>query len=342
MTAQRRTIMSTPVASRMRTVLFVAIFAAGSIALPLTARASTLPPTLTGEFLSALVGSVPASVDIVADCNPTGTSTVAWSATGQAFGPYAGTFVETGSATVGAQDGSAGYVNGIALTSQLSIDVFFSIDSPTGQVIGSKHLTTTTAFKQGACRDLDHFLLPDGSTTVTGTFRRIVGQYGSYDAIIVANDAAYVDSGAADVFLEHFAGTGMAEIDSVQESFNSALSGVTPASGGRATGGGRVGDVTFGFTALSDKSGPKGRCAIVDASADVMVKCTDVALVAVVGNKATVTGHALFNDVAVTYRMVVIDVAESGAGADSWSISLSNGYTAGGTLTEGNVQVSAR
>lgn len=335
--------MPTSFASRTCVLLSATIIAAGCLAFPAVVGAATPPPTMTGEFLSALVGSVPgASVDIVADCNPAGTSTIAWSASGQAFGPYAGTFVETGTATVGVQDGSAGYVNGIALASQLSIDVFYSIDSPTGQVIGSKRLTTTTALKQGACRDLDHFLLPDGTTTATGTYRRLVGQYGSYDAIIVANDAAYLDSGDADVFLEHFAGTGMAQIDSVQESFRSALLAVAPASGGRATGGGRVGDVTFGFTALSDKSGPKGRCAVVDASADVMVKCTDVALVAVAGNKATVTGHAQFNNVAVGYRMVVVDAAESGAGADTWSISLSNGYVAGGTLTEGNVQVSAR
>jgi hypothetical protein len=40
--------------------------------------------------------------------------------------------------------------------------------------------------------------------------------------------------------------------------------------------------------------------------------------------------------------MTVTDAAESGAGADSWSISLSNGYSAGGTLSEGNVQVSAK
>jgi hypothetical protein len=338
--------MATSFASRSRALRCAAVIVAGALALPVVAGATTLPPTLTGEFLSALVGSVPgASVDIVATCNPAGTSTVAWSASGQAFAPfapYSGTFVETGTATVGVQDGSAGYVNGIALTSQLSIDVFFSIDSPTGQVIGSKRLTTSTALKQGACRDLDNFLLPDGTTTVTGTYRRLVGQYGSYDAIIVANDAAYLDSGSADVFLEHFAGTGMAQIDSVQESFVSALSAVVPASGGRATGGGRVGDVTFGFNALSDKSGPKGRCAVVDASADVMLKCTDVAAVTVAGNKATVIGHAQFNNAAVGYRMVVVDAAESGAGADTWSISLSNGYVAGGTLTEGNVQVSAR
>lgn len=40
--------------------------------------------------------------------------------------------------------------------------------------------------------------------------------------------------------------------------------------------------------------------------------------------------------------MTVVDAAESGAGADTWSISLSNGWAAGGSLTEGNVQVSAK
>ncbi len=37
--------------------------------------------------------------------------------------------------------------------------------------------------------------------------------------------------------------------------------------------------------------------------------------------------------------MDVLDVDESGGGSDSWTISLANGYTNGGVLSEGNVQV---
>lgn len=315
---------------------------------PAAANADPLPPpTLSGAFLTALVGSVPgASVGIVADCDPAGVSTISWSASGEStaqFGsaPYPGTFVETGTATIGVQDGGPGYVNGIPLGVPLTIDVYFSIDSPVGQVIGSKRLTATTAFKQGACRDLQDYVLADGSTA-TGTYRRVVGQYGSYDALIVTATGLYTDRGDADVFLDHYAGTRIQEVDSVQESFRSALSAPVSASGGRATGGGRVGDVTFGFTAMNDKSGSKGRCAVVHPAADVMVKCLDVTAIAVSGNHATVLGNATINDVAVRYWIDVADVTESGGGSDSWSISLSNGWSAGGVLDDGNVQVAAK
>lgn len=319
---------------------------AAAIGIPVVVGA-TPPPTLSGEFLSALPAFNPsATVEIVADCDPDGTSTISWSASGEAtalFGtaPYPGTFVETGMATIGVQDGGPGFVNGIALGLPISVEVFFAIDSPVGQVIGTKRLTGTTTFRQGACRDLEGFVLPDGSIA-TGTYRRVAVQWGAYEALIITDTGAYLDSGDADTFLEHYAGTTMAEIDSVQESFRSGLSAVVPAPGGRATGGGRVGDASFGFTAQSDKSGPKGRCALVDAPAEVTIKCLDVGIIGVIGSKATITGNALFNDVAVRYRIVTVDADESGAGVDSWSISLSNGYATGGTLTEGNIQVAAK
>ena len=317
-------------------ILGAALILAAS--LPGVVVAATPPPTLTGEFLSAFPAFIPTStVDIVASCDPAGTSTISWSVSGDAFGPYPGTFVETGTATVGPHTAPA-FVNGLQLGPLLTVEAFFAIDSPTGQVIGSKRLTSQTSSDLGACYDLQGYVLPDDSIA-SGTFRRVSASSMSYEALIIAGDAAYLDSGATGVGLEHFAGTGMAEIDSVQEAFTSTQSAVVQASGGRATGGGRVGEVTFGFTAATDKSGPKGRCAVVDATGDVMVKCLDVGVIAVVGNRATITGNALYNGLAVRYRVDVVDAAESGANADRWSIRLSNGYTTGGLLTEGNVQV---
>jgi len=331
--------MSTSVSQRRGGILGATIVLAASLGLPGAVVAADPPPTLTGAFLSAFPEFIPTStVDIVASCDPDGTSTITWSVSGDAFGPYAGTFVETGTATLGPQTAPA-FVNGLQLGYLLTVDAFFAIDSPTGQVTGSKRLTVTGSLGDlGGCYDLQDFILPDGSTA-SGTFRRVSASSMSYEALIIAGDAAYLDSGTTGVGLEHFAGTGMAEIDSVQEAFTSTQSEVVQALGGRATGGGRIGEVTFGFTAASDKSGPTGRCAVVDATGDVMVKCLDVDIVAVVGNRATITGTALFNDLAVGYRMDVIDADESGANADSWSIRLSNGYATGGLLTEGNVQL---
>lgn len=329
-------VMKTSVSKRLGGSLVATLILAST--LPGVVAAASPPPTLTGEFLSAFAQVIPTStVDIVATCDPSGTSTISWSVSGDASGPYVGTFVETGSATVGPQTAPA-YVNGMQLGYLVSVEAFFAIDSPTGQVIGSKRLTTATTSDLGGCRDLDGFVLPD-QTLATGTFRRVLAQSMAYEAIVVVGDAAYLDSGTTGVLLEHFAGTGMAEIDVVQEAFTSSQSGVVAATGGRATGGGRVGDITFGFNAANVNAGAKGRCAVVDAPAEVMVKCLDVLSIVVSGNRATIYGNATINDTPVRYRMDVIDVEESGAGADSWTIRLSNGYAAGGLLTEGNVQV---
>jgi len=313
-----------------------------SAALPAATVASTPPPTLTSEFLSAWpipLNEAGSSLDVVASCNATGTSTIAWSAAGNAYGPYPGTFVETGTATIGPLDGSAGYVNGIPLGQVLSIDAFFTIDSPVGQVSGSKRLTTS-AGSQGGCADLTNFTLPDGSGPVNGEFRRLFSNDMTYDALVDAGGALYLDTGNAGTLLERFLGTGMAEVNVVQESLWNATQ--VPASvKGRATGGGHSGGIAFGFNALSDKSGPKGRCAVVDADADVMVKCLDATKVVVAANRAYVYGNATINGSAVTYRIDVTDNGEPGIGVDRWSIQLSNGWTAGGTLSEGNVQVSA-
>jgi len=327
-----------PKSASMRTsaIAVATIILAGSLALPGTALALTPPPTLTSEFLSAFPEFIPTStVDIVATCDPARTSTIAWSVSGDAFGPYPGTFVETGTATVGPQTAPA-FVNGLQLGYLISVEAYFAIDSPTGQVIGSKRLTGSTDL--GGCRDLDDFVAPDG-THVNGTFRRVAALSMSYEAIIITDDAAYIDSGTSGLLLEHFAGTGITEVEAVQEAFTSTQSALVAATGGRATGGGRVGDVTFGFTAGSDNGGAKGRCAVVDATADVMVKCLDATSVIVSGTRAVILGNAVFNGTAVRYRMDVTDVEESGSGVDSWTIHLSNGYAVGGTLTEGNVQV---
>jgi hypothetical protein len=45
------------------------------------------------------------------------------------------------------------------------------------------------------------------------------------------------------------------------------------------------------------------------------------------------------NGTATTYRIDVDDLDESGVGKDTFTIQTGSGYTVGGTLTNGNVQV---
>jgi hypothetical protein len=70
-----------------------------------------------------------------------------------------------------------------------------------------------------------------------------------------------------------------------------------------------------------------------------MIKCLDVTSLIQSGTHATFFGNATVNNVAVTYRIDVDDLAEPGRGQDTFSIQMSSGYAAGGVLTGGNVQV---
>lgn len=127
---------------------------------------------------------------------------------------------------------------------------------------------------------------------------------------------------------------------------------VLPASTpGQVTGGGQIPgalatrDIAFGFNAQSTDKGLMGRCNVIDQATNTQVKCLDVtALVqtpATVqgGGGATFFGTAEVNGVATTYRIDVTDLAEPGTGKDTFRIQTASGYTAGGVLASGNIQV---
>jgi hypothetical protein len=87
----------------VRRCVLVALLAALAY-VPVTAGHGTAAPPLTGEFLTAR--STPTfeqgTIEVTADCNPSGRSTISYTATGPALaGPYPGTYVESGTATFG-------------------------------------------------------------------------------------------------------------------------------------------------------------------------------------------------------------------------------------------------
>lgn len=114
---------------------------------------------------------------------------------------------------------------------------------------------------------------------------------------------------------------------------------------GEANGGGQIKDgagnkISFGFHAKS-ASGAQGGCNVVDHSGR-MIKCVDVTAITLSGNQATIYGNATDDGVspaATTYVMHVVDNANPGKGADTFSIQTASGYSASGTLAAGNVQV---
>lgn len=114
---------------------------------------------------------------------------------------------------------------------------------------------------------------------------------------------------------------------------------------GHVTGGGQTlnaagnDKIAFGFNAKSDSKGPKGACTVVDPSTSTKIKCLNVTNLVVVANHATFFGSGTVNGQATTYRIDVDDNGEPGRGRDTFRIQTGSGYTAGGTLTGGNVQV---
>ena len=108
------------------------------------------PPTLTGEtFLGGLFTTEPSTLVTSASCDPTGTSTFTYQATGPAAGPYVGTYTETGTVTIGPQVNAGSPPTGTVTSWTAS----FTIASATGNVTGSKSLPPGAPPVVGSCTD---------------------------------------------------------------------------------------------------------------------------------------------------------------------------------------------
>jgi hypothetical protein len=114
---------------------------------------------------------------------------------------------------------------------------------------------------------------------------------------------------------------------------------------GQITGGGQIPNAAnndqaaFGFNAKSDSKGVKGECTVVDPTPSTKIKCLDVTNIVVAGTHATFFGNATVNGQPTNYRIDVDDNGEPGKNRDTFKIQTGSGYTAGGTITGGNVQV---
>lgn len=144
--------------------------------------------TLAGEYLEGSVGGIGASnfepgSPHGTPCNTQGNSTFSYEVRGAAFGPYPGTFVERGTATVGPQQPGAGF-QGSGAGPLLDFRVSFTIYSGDTTITGTKRLVTS-APSLGTCEfdettGLSYYLAkglteyeariqgPEGTATVTG------------------------------------------------------------------------------------------------------------------------------------------------------------------------------
>jgi len=95
----------------------------------------------------------------------------------------------------------------------------------------------------------------------------------------------------------------------------------------------------FGLTAKADARGTKGECTVVDQSTGTKVKCLTATTYVQSGNHATIIGSATVNGAPATYRIDVTDKRRARARTGLLQIQTSVGYSAGGVLTEGNIQL---
>ena len=133
-------------------------------------------------------------------CDKDGTTTFSFTTTGSAGGPYVGTFVETGTITIGPQTNMEIDSRGVGAI--LAFQATFSIDSlfPPATVTGTKSLAPTaptgpTLAAFGRCE-------PDGGAPPTAVFALISTTNVLYEATIVAPTGTRTDSGNAGLFVE--------------------------------------------------------------------------------------------------------------------------------------------
>lgn len=133
---------------------------------------------------------------------------------------------------------------------------------------------------------------------------------------------------------------------------NSALVGFqdfcTPppsTAGAKVTGGGWIevigGKGTFGLTAQVKNGTPSGNLTYQDhGTLNRTVKSIAITSVVVTGNCAQILGTATVNgNGSFGFQVNVCDNGEPGRDSDTFSITMSDGYTATGTLSGGNIQI---
>jgi virginiamycin B lyase len=114
---------------------------------------------------------------------------------------------------------------------------------------------------------------------------------------------------------------------------------------GQAAGGGHVANIdstqgiAFGFTAKSTGATVNGNCQLVDPNANIDLHCSTLTSMTVSGTHASIFGTATLNKtLSTTYRIDIVDNGEPGTG-DSFELYTDSGYSAKGTLLNGNIQI---
>jgi hypothetical protein len=112
---------------------------------------------------------------------------------------------------------------------------------------------------------------------------------------------------------------------------------------GHVTGGGQIvwldRSISFGLEAMSSSTGLQGQCRVVDHSTDTLIRCREITALVQTPTHATFFGVGTQNGQEITFRVDVDDLANPGAGRDTFTIQTDGGYLATGVLTEDNIEI---
>jgi hypothetical protein len=98
-------------------------------------------------------------------------------------------------------------------------------------------------------------------------------------------------------------------------------------------------EATFQFHAKQSDDRPTGSLSFSDSAAGISITKTKVRTLTFNGNSADLDGTAHLGDgTRVTYSVTVTDNSSDGS-TDIFFITLSNGYSAGGTLITGDIRI---
>ncbi len=133
-------------------------------------------------------------------CDKAGTTTVSFTTQGSALGPYFGTFVESGTFTIGPQTDTSIDTRGVGAIT--AFQATFTIDSqfPVGTVTGTKQLsptapTTPSLAAFGSCD-------PDGSSPPNDVIAAVGNPHLVYDELISATTGSRTDSGTSGLIVQ--------------------------------------------------------------------------------------------------------------------------------------------
>jgi hypothetical protein len=266
-----------------------------------------------------------------------------------------GTFNDSGTSLAGLEEGRVFRTDGSGAETGNFGELYFSNNAPQGATtvtvtpetatnpVGTSHSVLATATRSAG--------QPAAGTTLLLSVSGSTNQAQSCVADI-NGQCLFTYTGpafpGADLILVCADNDGNGSADAGEPCAEATKAWLLPTStAGQVTGGGQVLNpednekVAFGFNAKSTANGLIGNCSVVDIAPtrNIKIKCLTVTTLVVSGNAATIYGTGTINGTNTNYRIEVTDNGEPGTGTDTFTILTGSGYSAGGVLDSGNIQV---